>query len=88
MSKVWLRFAQLQQRGIVKSWPQLKRLQEKYGFPKGRMISPNVRAWPEDEVDEYLASRPVEGPEPKGAAKQHRDRRRKGATDNTSEATA
>jgi len=31
-----LRFRDLQERGIVKSWPQLKRLTEKYGFPKGR----------------------------------------------------
>jgi hypothetical protein len=75
MAKGWLRFCHLQQRNVVKSWAQLDRMQRLYGFPKGRMISPNVRAWTEEEIDAYYASCPVEGPEPRGvAAKKHRDR--------------
>jgi hypothetical protein len=87
MSKGWLRFRDLQARNIVQSWTQLKRLIELYGFPPGYMISPNARGWPENQIDEYLKSRPVEGPEPRGAAKQRRDRRRK-AIDRATSASA
>lgn len=66
---VLLRFPDLQARGIVRSWAQLRALQKKHGFPLGRMISPNTRAWIEAEVDEWLEGRPTEGPEPRGAAK-------------------
>ena len=86
MSKGWLRFSDLQARNIVKSWPQLKNLIEKYGFPRGRMLSPNVRAWSEEEeVEPWLKSRPVAGPEPRGAAK--RNRTRKDAANTTEAAT-
>ena len=66
--KVQLRFRDLQERGVVDSWPQLKRLQEKYGFPLGRMLAPNTRCWDEAEVDVWIASRPVENPRRQGAA--------------------
>lgn len=72
---VLLRFPDLQERGIARSWAQLKNLQ-KLGFPLGRMLSPNARVWTEDEVDAWLASRPVEGPELRGAAKGRRGRPR------------
>jgi predicted DNA-binding transcriptional regulator AlpA len=64
-----LRFADLEARNIVHSWPQLKRLVEKHGFPKGRMISPNIRAWDEAEIDEWFKSRPSGGTELKGVAR-------------------
>jgi hypothetical protein len=51
MTIKWLRFRDLKARGIVKSWPQLRRLIKQYGFPPGRMLSPNIRAWPDDEID-------------------------------------
>src|SRR5262245_33934195 len=70
---VLLRFRDLQARGIVKSWPQLKNLTEKHDFPKGKMLSPNIRTWTEDEVYEWYEGRPVAGPEPRGAAKAKRD---------------
>jgi predicted DNA-binding transcriptional regulator AlpA len=83
-----LRFRDLQERGIVKSWPQLKRLTEKYGFPKGRMISPNIRTWTEAEVDAWFESRPTTGPAPRGAAKTRRGRPRKAAANTDAAATA
>jgi hypothetical protein len=84
----WLRFRDLQARGIVKSWAQLKRLIQEYGFPPGRMISPNIRVWSEEEeIGPWLKNRPVAGPEPRGAAKHRRERARKGA-DNTTATTA
>jgi hypothetical protein len=42
---VLLRYRDLKARGIVASWAQLKRLQDHYGFPLGRMLSPNTRVW-------------------------------------------
>jgi Prophage CP4-57 regulatory protein (AlpA) len=73
---VLLRFADLQERGIVNSWPQLKRLQELHGFPLGKMLSPNIRAWRESEIDEWLDSRPIENTQPlKGATRIRRERR-------------
>jgi predicted DNA-binding transcriptional regulator AlpA len=72
-----LRFAALKARGIVESWPQLKRLQKHYGFPQGRMLSPNVRTWTEAEIDDWYETRPVEGPAPRGAAKAGKGRPRK-----------
>ena len=59
-----LRFADLQERGIVNSWPQLKRLQDLHGFPLGRMLSPNIRAWDAAEIDKWFSSRPVENDRP------------------------
>ena len=72
MPTKFVRFPVLQQRGIVKSWPMLKRRIERDGFPPGRMIGPNSRAWTEDEIEDWIASRPVAGPEPRGIAKRRR----------------
>jgi hypothetical protein len=55
-----LRFKHLKQRGIVASFAQVKHLQEKEGFPLGRLLGPNTRVWTEDEVEAWLASRPTE----------------------------
>ena len=75
MTTVLLRFRDLQARGIVRSWPQLRRLQVAYGFPLGRLISPNTRTWLASEIDEWIATRPVENIRPlQGAAKARRER--------------
>jgi hypothetical protein len=59
-----LRFADLKERGVCRSWAQLKR-QADHNFPLGRLLSPNIRVWDEeDEVDPWLASRPVENSRP------------------------
>jgi hypothetical protein len=49
MSGRFIRFHDLKVRGIVNSWAQLGNLIEKYDFPPGRMLSPNTRAWDEEE---------------------------------------
>jgi predicted DNA-binding transcriptional regulator AlpA len=74
-----LRFADLQALGLVASWPQLRNLQRDTGFPAGRMIGVNTRAWDEAEVEAWIASRPVEGPAPRGIAKA-KAAKRKGTT--------
>ena len=44
-----LRFKDLKRVGI-NNWPTLKRRVEKDGFPPGRYIGDNTRAWTEEEV--------------------------------------
>jgi hypothetical protein len=73
---VILRFADLKKRGIVNNWPQLKRSQTLHGFPVGKMLSPNVRGWPEHEVDKWLSERPTERTQPPNGAARRAKRAR------------
>jgi predicted DNA-binding transcriptional regulator AlpA len=59
MSETYLRFKDLQVRGIVVNWQTLKRWIRDQGFPPGVLLGPNTRAWPETEVNEWLANRPA-----------------------------
>jgi hypothetical protein len=72
-----LRFADIKERGIVRSWAQLKRLQAEHDFPLGRLLSPNIRVWDEEEeVDPWVASRPVVNARPlQGSPKARHERR-------------
>lgn len=59
-----LRFADLKGRGVVSSWPQLRRLVDNHGFPPGYLLSPAVRVWDAGVVEAWLdcrraASRPI-----------------------------
>jgi hypothetical protein len=54
-----MRFRDLKERGIVATWPTLLDWIARRGFPPGRMLGPNTRAWFESEVYDWLASRPV-----------------------------
>jgi predicted DNA-binding transcriptional regulator AlpA len=56
----YLRFSDLQERGIVKHWLTLRRWIEREGFPPGILLGPNTRAWPETDVERWLESRPIE----------------------------
>ena len=58
MLPTYIRFRDLKERGIVDSWPQLKFMIDNYGFPAGRLASPQVRIWSQDEVADYLANPP------------------------------
>jgi hypothetical protein len=78
-----MRYKDLRARGFVKNRVQLKRLIDNYGFPQGRMISPNARAWNEDEIEDWYASRPTESRPPVGAAKNRQERARKAAVPTT-----
>ena len=55
-----LRFKDLKNQGVVTSWPQFRRMQEHYGFPAGRLLGMNIRAWTESEVKQWLTACPVE----------------------------
>jgi predicted DNA-binding transcriptional regulator AlpA len=54
----FIQYPVLKARGIVKSRTQLENLKRNEGFPSGRLLSPNVRAYTEEEVREWLDSRP------------------------------
>jgi len=56
-SKKLIRYHQIKQRGIVRNRMTLKRWIDGQGFPPGFMLGPNTRAWPEYEVDAWLAAR-------------------------------
>jgi predicted DNA-binding transcriptional regulator AlpA len=53
-----IRFPDLIAKGVVTSRMTLKRLIDLQGFPQGRLITPNARAWVESEVDEWIENRP------------------------------
>ncbi len=54
-----LRYPDLVDRGVVRSRMTLKRLIDSQGFPPGCLVTPNSRVWPENEVDDWIKSRPV-----------------------------
>ena len=56
----FLRFRDLQERGVIKNRVTLHNRIKHQGFPEGRRIGPNSRAWTETEVAAWLASRPVD----------------------------
>jgi predicted DNA-binding transcriptional regulator AlpA len=56
----FLRFRDLQERGVIKNRVTLHNRIKHQGFFEGRKIGPNTRAWTESEVAEWLASRPTE----------------------------
>ena len=59
MMQPLIRFADLKERNIVRNRATLHNWVQREGFPPGRMIGPNTRAWTEDEVAAWLNSRPV-----------------------------
>ena len=52
------RFADLKAAKIVNNLTTLKRLIETQGFPVGIKLGPNTRAWSDDEINAWLATRP------------------------------
>jgi predicted DNA-binding transcriptional regulator AlpA len=54
-----IRYPDLVARGVVNSRMTLKRLIDSQSFPAGVLITPNSRAWREDEVDAWIARRPA-----------------------------
>ena len=81
MPRKWLRFPDLVARGLVRSWPALRIKVRDQGFPPGRMLGPNTRAWTVEEIEAFEDSRPVAGPAPRGAARNPRGRPRKRAAE-------
>lgn len=57
---VYVRFRDINAAGIAKNWPTLTRLIEEENFPRGVMLSPNIRAWRLDEIRAWLETRPID----------------------------
>jgi hypothetical protein len=74
----YVRFNDLYAAGIVNNRTHLGRLIEDEGFPPGRLLSPNARAWLVSEILPWLADRPVERKKvtitDRHVSKRHRDR--------------
>jgi predicted DNA-binding transcriptional regulator AlpA len=65
----YLRFRDLVAAGLISNWPTLLRWIEDEGFPPGRYLAPNTRAWTTTEIEAWLASRPLaQKPRDAGAA--------------------
>jgi len=60
LTVMFLRYKDLKKRGIVKSWPMLRRWIKLYNFPEGRKLGPNTRVWTEEELEAWLATRPTD----------------------------
>ena len=56
----YLRFSDLVERGIVRNRVTLGRWIKLHKFPPGIKLGPNSRAWPENQVDAWLAARAAE----------------------------
>lgn len=56
-----VRFADLKRAGVVRNWPQVRKLVERENFPPGRMLSQRARAWRVDEIERWLNDRPLAG---------------------------
>ena len=54
------RYRDLKERGFVKSRAQLKKMIDEYGFPEGKLLSPNTRTWTDQEVVAYYEACPSE----------------------------
>ena len=46
-----IRYDALVAKGVINNRMTLKRLIDLHGFPPGKLIGPNIRAWDETEVD-------------------------------------
>lgn len=53
------RYTDLKERGIVRNRMTLHRWIQNQGFPQGLLLGPNSRAWPVDQVIQWLNSRKI-----------------------------
>ncbi len=60
MAILYLRYADLVERQIIRNRTTLHRWIRDYGFPVGVLLGPNSRAWPADQVEAWLAERASE----------------------------
>jgi predicted DNA-binding transcriptional regulator AlpA len=72
-----LRLSDLIELGIVKNRPTLHNWIRDLGFPLGKLTGPNSRTWTEDEVQEWIDSRPTALKETPSVPKGKRGRPRK-----------
>ena len=72
-----LRYRDLKDRRLFKNRVTLALWIRDQGFPRGRLVGPNMRLWDEAEITAWLASRPTElKPAPKSKPGNRRGRRK------------
>jgi hypothetical protein len=52
------RFNDLKELGIVPNWPTLSAWIRERQFPPGRLVSPRIRLWNSQEIQEWLDRQP------------------------------
>ena len=65
--KRYVRFSDLKAAGIVDNWVTLNERVRRDGFPPGIKLGPNTRAWAVEDVEAWLAARPLAAAEPVAA---------------------
>ena len=65
-----LRYADLERMQLCRSRSQLNHMMAKEGFPTGFLLSSNIRAWKQSEIEDWIASRPTGKVPLRGRAKQ------------------
>jgi hypothetical protein len=68
----FIKFADLKAAGIVNNHCALKILIDDHNFPKGRWLGSATHVWTLNEVEQWLANRPVERPVPSASDKGRR----------------
>jgi hypothetical protein len=68
----FIKFADLKAAGIVNNHCALKILIDNHNFPKGRWLGSATHVWTLNEVEQWLANRPVERPVPNASDKGRR----------------
>lgn len=58
----FLRYKDLESMGIARSWTSLRYKIKHNGFPIGRYIGPNSRAWTVEEVQSWIDALPSKKP--------------------------
>jgi hypothetical protein len=56
----FLRLSDLQERGIAMTHQAVRHMQKNQGFRPGRLLGPGTRVWTVQEINDWLATRPVE----------------------------
>ena len=55
-----LRLKDLQERGIAMTHQAVRHMQLHEDFPLGRLLGPGTRVWTVQEINDWLATRPIE----------------------------
>ena len=56
----FLRLKDLQERGIAMTHQAVRHMQLHEDFPLGRLLGPGTRVWTVQEINDWLATRPIE----------------------------
>ena len=58
MKKIVVRFNDIKNQGVVKTWGEIQKLIDEQDFPEGFRPTKFTRAWFQEDIDAWLRSRP------------------------------